>query len=83
MGKSSEAAAEGGHQVHRNRDEDRCFACTICRCDLDTVECYIPQVILHSIVKNARKLGKPIRYFVNASVAKCTEQIVENDKRGA
>ena len=35
----------------------------------------------YSIVNTARKLGKPIRYFTNASAVKCAEQIVENDKR--
>lgn len=43
----------------------------------------IPHRSYYSIVNTARKLGKPIRYFTNASAAKCAEQIVENDKRGA
>lgn len=42
----------------------------------------IPHRSYYSIVNTARKLGKPIRYFTNASAAKCAEQIVENDKRG-
>lgn len=42
----------------------------------------IPHRSYNSIVNTARKLGKPIRYFTNASAAKCAEQIVENDKRG-
>ncbi len=43
----------------------------------------IPHRSYYSIVNTARKLGKPIRYFTNASAAKSAEQIVENDKRGA
>ena len=42
----------------------------------------IPHRSYYSIVNTSRKLGKPIRYFTNASAAKCAEQIVENDKRG-
>ena len=42
----------------------------------------IPHRSYYSIVNTARKLGKPIRYFTNASAAKCADQIVENDKRG-
>ena len=42
----------------------------------------IPHRSYYSVVNTARKLGKPIRYFTNASAAKCAEQIVENDKRG-
>ncbi|MBP7508682.1 MAG: hypothetical protein KA807_12750, partial [Prolixibacteraceae bacterium] len=42
----------------------------------------IPHRSYYSIVNTARNLGKPIRYFTNASAAKCAEQIVENDKRG-
>lgn len=42
----------------------------------------IPHRSYYSIVNTARKLGKPIRYFTNASAIKCAEQIVENDKRG-
>ena len=41
----------------------------------------IPHRSYYSIVNTARKLGKPIRYFTNASAVKCAEQIVENDKR--
>ncbi len=33
------------------------------------------------VVTKARKLGKPIRYFTNASATKCVEQIVENDRK--
>ena len=40
----------------------------------------IPHRSYYSIVNTARKLGKPIRYFTNASAVKCAEQIVENDK---
>ena len=46
MGKSSEAAAEGRHQVHCKRDENRCITRPVRRCDLDSVECYPTQVIL-------------------------------------
>lgn len=42
----------------------------------------IPHRSYNNIVNTARKLGKPIRYFANASAAKCAEQIVESDKRG-
>lgn len=42
----------------------------------------IPHRSYYSIVNTARKLGKPIRYFTNASAVKSAEQIVENDKRG-
>ena len=42
----------------------------------------IPHRSYYSIANTARKLGKPIRYFTNASAVKCVEQIVENDKRG-
>ncbi len=41
----------------------------------------IPHRSYYSIVNTARKMDKPIRYFTNASAAKCAEQIVENDKR--
>ena len=41
----------------------------------------IPHRSYYSIVNTARKLGKPIRYFTNASAVKCADQIVENDKR--
>ena len=41
----------------------------------------IPHRSYYSIVNTARKLGKPIRYFTNASAVKCAEKIVENDKR--
>ena len=41
----------------------------------------IPHRSYYSIVNTARKLGKPIRYFTNASAVKCAEQIMENDKR--
>ncbi len=40
----------------------------------------IPHRSYYSIVNTARKLGKPIRYFTNASAVKCAEQIVDNDK---
>lgn len=41
----------------------------------------IPHRSYYSIVNTARKYGKPIRYFTNASAGKAAEQIVENDKR--
>ena len=41
----------------------------------------IPHRSYYSIVGTARKYGKPIRYFTNASPVKAAEQIVENDKR--
>ena len=81
MGKSSEAAAKGRHQVHCKRDEDRCIARPLCGCDLDSVECYPAQVILQHR-QHLPEAGKPIRYFMNASAAKRAEQIVGMIREG-